>query len=451
MSTTNNAPAHWQAPFFTVWTGQVFSLVGSRLAQFSLVWWLTASTGSATILATSTLVAVLPNVILGPFAGVLIDRWERRKVMIVADSFVAVVSALLAFLFWRGSMQVWHVYVAMLARSLGDVFHSNAMQASTSLMVPGKHLSRVAGINQSMYGALNVVAPPLGALLMTILPLHQIMSIDVATAIVAVSPLFFIAIPQPESRSQPGSAEHTMVYQIRSGLRYVWGWPGLMAIVIVAMVINFIINPAFSLLPLLVTDHFQGGAVELGWLESAWGIGMVLGGLLLSIWGGFRQRIYTSLGGLVLEGLAIMVFGLTPQSAFWLGWAALFAAGIMNPLINGPFFAVLQATVEPEMQGRVFTLVGSLTAAMMPLSLAVAGPLADLIGIRTWYIVGGGAFALIGALSFFVPVITNVETNHAGIRNPELLASCTPKPAASIADGPSGNDAHGRSAATLSG
>jgi DHA3 family macrolide efflux protein-like MFS transporter len=414
---TKQPPAKWHIPFFTIWTGQACSLIGSRLAQFALVWWLTETTRSATVLATASLVAVLPDVVLGPFAGALVDRWNRRKVMIVADGFVALVSAWLAYLFWTGSMNAWHVYVAMLARSLGGAFHWPAMQASTSLMVPKEHLSRVAGLNQTVQGALSVVAPPLGAILLSLLPLQGIMAIDVVTALVAVSPLFFVTIPQPQQTETSGAAAESrpsLWSDMRAGLRYVREWPGLMAVLIMAMIINFVVNPAFSLMPLLVTEHFNGGALQLAWLDSCWGIGMVLGGLLLSVWGGFRRRVYTSLIGLVVGGMGIMLIGLAPENGFWLALAAIFVAGIMNPLINGPFFATLQAMVAPEMQGRVFTVAGSLSLAMMPLSLAVAGPVADAVGIRTWYVVGGAIFALMGASAFFVPAIVNIEQNHHG-------------------------------------
>jgi DHA3 family macrolide efflux protein-like MFS transporter len=413
MDSTTPRPTRWQIPFFGVWTGQAFSLIGSRLAQFALVWWLTETTGSATVLATATLVAILPGVILGPFAGALVDRWSRRRVMIVADSLIAAVSAWLAYLFWTGSMSIWHVYVAMLVREIGTAFHWPAMQASTSLMVPKEHLSRVAGLNQTMQGALNIVSPPLGALLLGLLPLHAIMGIDVGTAIIAISPLFFVAIPQPQrAEAASGKDRAGSVWDdLLAGMRYVRGWPGLMAILIMAMIINFVINPAFSLMPLLVTDHFGGGALELGGLQSSWGIGMLLGGLLLSIWGGFRRRVYTSLAGLVLSGISITGIGLAPQGSFPLAVAAIFVAGFMNPLVNGPLFAILQAAVAPEMQGRVFTLVGSLATAMMPLSLAIAGPISDAIGVRPWFVAGGAVFALIGVVSFFVPTIVQIEDN----------------------------------------
>ena len=406
-------PKRWQVPFFAIWAGQAFSMMGSRLVQFSLVWWLTRETGSGTILATATLVAILPGVILGPFAGALVDRWNRRRVMIVADAFIALVSAWLVYLFWNGSLDVWHIYLAMLARALGEAFHWPAMQASTSLMVPEEHLSRVAGINQTMQGALTIVSPPLGAIALSLLPLHGVMAIDVGTAALAIVPLLFVAIPQPRRATGvgPGGRPATVWQDFLAGLRYAWGWPGLVAVLAIAMIINFVLNPGFALMPLLVTQHFGGGALELGWLESAWGVGMLAGGLLLSVGGGFRRRVYTSLSAMVVGGLAIAIVGLVPSTGFPLALSALFVAGAMNPLINGPLVAILQATVAPDMQGRIFTLVGSLGTAMMPLSLALAGPVSDVVGVQPWYVFGGANFALVGLASFFVRPLVDIEKN----------------------------------------
>jgi len=407
----------WQIPFFTIWTGQQFSLIGSSVLQFALVWWLTQLTGSATVLATATMMWVIPQVFLGPFAGALVDRWNRRVVMIVADSLVALVALWLAYLFWTDTMQVWHVYAGLLVRAIGGLFHWPAMQASTSLMVPGEHLTRVAGLNQTMQGALNMIGPPLGAMLLAVLPFEGIMLMDVGTAMLAILPLFFVIIPQPQRSSigtVGGGKKPSVWLDLREGLRYVWGWPGLLAVLIMATIINFVVNPAFSLMPLLVTEHFKGDVLQLGWLESSWGVGLVLGGLLLSAWGGFRRRVYTSLASLVLEGLGIMLLGLTPANAFWLAVASMFVAGSMNALVNGPLFALLQATVAPEMQGRVFTVVASMSSAAWPLSLAVAGPVADAIGLRPWYVVGGIVCVFMGVGACFVPVIVNIEQNHNG-------------------------------------
>jgi DHA3 family macrolide efflux protein-like MFS transporter len=145
-------PEGWAPRFFIIWTGQAFSLVGSALAQFALVWWLTRRTGFATILATSSLVALLPQILLGPFVGALVDRWNRRLIMIVADTAIAAATGVLLCLFAAGIVEVWHIYLILFARSLGGAFHYPAMSSSTSLMVPGRHLTRVSGLNQLLQG-----------------------------------------------------------------------------------------------------------------------------------------------------------------------------------------------------------------------------------------------------------------------------------------------------------
>jgi DHA3 family macrolide efflux protein-like MFS transporter len=395
------------------------------LVQFALVWWLTQSTGSATVLATATLAAVLPSVIIGPVSGTLVDRWNRRLVMIVADSLTALATLALIYLYRTGAVQVWHVYVAMAFRGAMGSFHWPAMQASTSLMVPEKHLTRIAALNQTLHGAMNIVAPPLGALLIAVFPMQSVLAIDVCTALLAVTPLLFIAVPQPSRRAAPVGVDQTpasgresgrpsVAHDLREGLRYVWGWPGLFAVLILAMAINFITTPAFSLMPILVTKHFGAGALQLGWLESGWGIGVVIGGLILSAWGGFRRKVVTSLTGVVGIGIGMLIVGASPASTLVLAVAGMFLAGFMNPITNGPFFALLQSRVEADMQGRVLGLVQSASAAMMPLSLLVAGPIADAFGVRVWYLVGGAATVLAGLISFFVPAIMHVEDNgHA--------------------------------------
>jgi MFS transporter, DHA3 family, macrolide efflux protein len=214
--------SHWKARLFTIWSGQALSLVGSALVQFALVWWLTVKTGSATILATATLMALLPQMVLGPFAGTLVDRWNRRAIMIVADSAIALSTVVLIALFATERISVWHVYVLMFARSLGGAFHYPAMASSTSLMVPRQYLARVAGMNQALQGIVKVFAPPLGALLLALMPMQGVLAIDVGTALVAVLLLLFIAVPQPARRrdEQTGLVQETTYWQeLREGFR----------------------------------------------------------------------------------------------------------------------------------------------------------------------------------------------------------------------------------------
>ena len=182
-----------------------------------------------------------------------------------------------------------------------------------------------------------------------------------------------------------------------------------------AAICNFVVNPVFSLLPLLVSQHFQGEAMHLGWLQSAQGIGFIAGGLVLSVWGGFKRRIYTSLTGLILQGLTIALLGVTPSSAFWMAVANWGLGAFMNVFYNGPIAALLQAVVPPDIQGRVFTAMQSIVWIAWPLSLAIAGPVADWAGIRTWYVVGGAACMILGIGALFMPAIINME-QEAGAR-----------------------------------
>ncbi len=428
MKHTGTSSESWQFPFFSLWAGQAFSLLGSALVQFSLVWWLTASTGSATVLATATLMAILPSIFVSPLTGALVDRWNRRLVMMAADAFIALITLVLAGLFYADAARVWVVYAAMFCRSAGGGLHWAAMQASTSLMVPERQLSRVAGLNQTLRGTVNIIGPPLGALLLQLIPLQGILAIDVGTAFLGILPLFFVRVPQPAVRSEGGEEQvpSSVLEDMRQGFQYVRGWPGLFAILLMASAVNLLLTPASALMPLLVTDHFGGAAAELGWLESAWGGGVVAGGLLLSGWGGFKRRILTSLTGLAGIGLAFLLVGVVPSSAFALAVVGIFVAGVMNPIINGPLFSVIQSSVEADMQGRVFALVQSMASAATPLGMIIAGPVADLLGVRVWYLVGGVGSVLMSVTGLFVPAIVHLEDHGAGVSATEGLEDGAP-------------------------
>jgi DHA3 family macrolide efflux protein-like MFS transporter len=418
------AAAGWTSAFFTFWTGQALSLFGTHLVQFALVWWLTETTGSATVLATATMVAVLPNVFLAPVAGVLVDRWNRRVIMIASDSAVALATVGLAVLFALEVVQIWHVFLALFVRAATGTFQFPAAQASTSLMVPPEQLARVAGLNQMLHGGMIIVAPPTGALLLGVLPMQGVLAVDVVTALLAVATLIVIAIPQP-ARATVAANSPPFWSQMRDGLRYTWGWPGLMAILVMATAINFFLIAATSLLPILVTKHFGGEAMHLAALSSSFGVGIVAGGMALGVWGGFRRRMLTSLAGLIGLGLGFFLLGVTPDTMFWLALSSTVMAAVMSAMTNGSLMAVLQTTIAPEMQGRVFTLMVSMASAISPLGLAVAGPVADLLGVQFWYIVGGVVCMGMGIAAFFVPSITRMEEHRAAVPAGDAQAPAT--------------------------
>ncbi|UCD44242.1 MAG: MFS transporter [Candidatus Bathyarchaeota archaeon] len=400
--------------FSVIFAGQAFSLFGSRLVQFALVWWLTSTSGLASTLALASIMALIPQVLLGPFAGTLVDRWNRRRVMIVADALIALVVVTLGLLYALGVVKIWNIFAAMFLRSLLGAFHWPAMQTTTTMIVPEKHLSRVAGLNQSLQGLVNIVAPPLGAILLGFLPIQTILYIDVSTAALAVATLLFVSLPQPVIPEGKQRGWRSVLSDMREGMRFVWEWKGLRLIMMISMIINLLVNPGFALLPILVTKHFGGGALELAWMQSAMGIGMILGGLTLGVWGGFRKRVVTAFSAIVVSGIFVIAIGVMPAHLFLYAVGSMFCFAFLNAIANGTFFASMQSIVPPEIQGRVFTLLMSLSAGMVPLGMAVAGPVADAFGERIWFVVGGITFIILGIAAFFIPSIMNVEEEGTG-------------------------------------
>lgn len=411
-------PERWVPRFFTIWTGQAFSLFGTQLVQFALVWWLTQKSGSATVLAIATLVGMLPQIVLGPFAGALVDRWNRRIIMIAADATIALFTLLLAYLFYTDTVQIWHVYAILAVRALGGAFHFPAMAASTPLMVPSEQLTRVNGLNQALQGVNALIAPPLGAVLLGLISTEGVLLIDVGTASLAILPLLFVSIPQPKPRADlQQETKPGLLQDIKAALAYVNSLPGFTAIIAMALFLNFLLVPTGSLVPLLVIKHFGKGAIELGFMESAMGVGVITGGILLSIWGGFKKKIVTSLTGIIGLGLGVMLIGFAPANAYFLAVVGHFILGSMLPIANGPIGALMQAVVRPDMQGRVMSLVNSGATAISPLGLLIAGPVSDWLGIRIWFWAGGILCSLIAVTAFFIPVIMNVEGPHEAPQN----------------------------------
>jgi DHA3 family macrolide efflux protein-like MFS transporter len=399
---------HQLKDFMKILGGQGFSLVGSALVQFSLVWWLTITTGSAIVLAIATIMALLPQILISPFAGVLVDRWDRRRVMITSDGIAALMIVILAFLFAQGSANAFHVYGIMAIRSAVGVFQWPALQASVSLMVPDEHLSRINGLYQSLSGLAQIAAPPLGAMLLLIMPIQTIVLIDIGTAALAIFPLMFIEIPHPDK--EPSTQESSSILtDMMRGVRFLTRWRGGQFTLVAMMITNLILIPSMSLVPILALVHFNGGAFELAWLQSALGVGMLVGGIALSVWGGFKRRMDTVVVAVVAMGIAIFAVGMTPSGLFFLAVAGLFITGAMVPMASGSIMAILQTIVPKEIQGRVFSVVISLSPLMAPIGLAIAGPIAEAFGTSIWYLISGVVMMLIGLVGRLDSTIMEME------------------------------------------
>ncbi|RJQ45118.1 MAG: MFS transporter [Anaerolineaceae bacterium] len=401
---------NWKNKFFSIWIGQAFSLLGSQIVQFTLIWYLTQETGSAAVLATSTFVSLLPNILLAPFIGALVDRWDRKRIMIISDLLIASVTLLLIILFQFEKIEIGYIYVALFLREVGSTFHWPSMRSSTSLLVPKEQMSRVEGMNQSIRGLLNVIGPPFAALLLELFPIQNLLFIDILTALIAVTPLFFVNIPKPvEKPVGKISSVSELFNDVKIGFRYLWNWKGMLLLTLTASLLNFLINPGFTLTPLLVTQHFSGGAIQLSLVESVFGIGVIAGGLILSTWGGFKKRILTTLTAIIGMGVAMLLIAIAPANNFNLALAGMLITGVMNPITNGSITAIMQANVKPEMQGRVFTTLNSLANAMSPISMLIAAPVAEIVGIQGWFYIGGLGCIIMGLLGLLTPQMMNVE------------------------------------------
>jgi len=394
------AGSGWAIPFFSLWTSQAFSLLGSQLVSFVLIWYLTETTGSAAVLTFAMLLSILPQIFLGPFAGAFIDRWSRKKILIAADLLITVATFGLAYLFAFGGVTIVSIYSWIFILGLANGFINPAMLAVTSLMVPDQHLTRLQGMNQTLQGGLNIIFAPLGALLYNALPMQSILAVNALPALVAVICLFLITVPQPQ---ESGQVVGRIAREMQAGLRYILNWPGLGMLIGLAVIINCLDVPATALIPLLVSKHFVGGALQLGWMNSTFGVGVILGGLILGVWGGFQRRMVTTVFGIIGIGVGAMLVGMAPATAFWLSVIGIFIKGVMQSMANAPILATLQSTVDPAMQGRVMALVLSLTSAAAPVGLLIAGPLGERLSVQIWFIFLGGACLLLGSAGFLIP------------------------------------------------
>ena len=403
-----NTNSNWAIRFYTLWTGQALSLLGSQLVQFAIIWYLTQETNSATTLAIASMMGLLPQVLLSPFIGTWVDRGNRRLIMMFADGAVALSTAALAILFAMDMIQVWHIYVALFIRAVGGGFHQSAFGASVVLLVPKDQLGRVQGFNQALYGAMNIISAPLGAYLLAILPMQGILAIDVSTAFIAITIVFLTSIPQPQ-RSEEAAAS-SFWQDFVAGYRYIVTWRGLMIILILAMVINFFFSATEPLTPLLIKNHFNGGASQLGLWLALFSVGTLLGGLILGIWGGFKRKIVTALTGLIVMGFLTFGIGVIPSNMFIAALIITTIFGLSIPIVNGSIGATLQSSIKPDMQGRVFAFIQSIAMLVSPLALIVAGPFADRFGIQPWFILAGCICAAMGVLGFFFPEVMGIET-----------------------------------------
>jgi len=392
----------WKRVFTIIFTGQLFSTLSSYVVGYAVIFWLSVETRSAEVLAYATIASLLPQMVLGLFTGVLVDRWNRKRTMIFADLFIALCTLLLASLFWITEPKIFYVYLLLVLRSAGMAFHVPAMQASVPLLAPQDKLMRIAGINNMIHSVSTIASPALAALLISLFELQWILLIDVAGAIIGISTLLIVHIPDPEK------AEKTNPHlgrELLEGLREIYSKPGLLWLFILALSAMFFIMPVAALFPLMTLDHFQGTTYMMSIVEIAWGIGMLIGGAII----GYKRLnnykvVLINLTYMVL-GLTFLFSGILPPSGFAWFAAITVLGGVTMTIYSGSFTVILQTMVEPTALGRVFSLYSSVTLLPSMIGLLATGYIADTIGIGNAFIVSGIGIALLGVAAFLIPPI----------------------------------------------
>ena len=260
---------NWKKKFIIIWSGQLFSILSSSIAQFSIVLWISLKTGSAEVLSFAMIAALLPQALLGAFAGVYVDRWNRKWTMIGADSFVALCSGIIALLFYLDIVELWHIYILLALRSIGGSFHSPAMKSSIPLLAPEKELTRIAGINQAIQSICNIGGPALGAVLLLAFDMSVVMLLDVAGAIIACTSLLFVYIPNPKKEN---ISAKSVLNDMRDGFHVIMRNRGVSWVMVTEILITFFVLPIVALMPLMTLHTFSGTAYQISLIETLFGM-----------------------------------------------------------------------------------------------------------------------------------------------------------------------------------
>lgn len=359
--------------FAIVWLGQVVSIVGSGLTSFALGVWLFERTGSATQFALIGLSGVLPRVVLSPLAGSLVDRWDRRRLMIATDAGAGCCTLALASLLATGRLEVWHIYLLSgLSAAFGTV-QWPAYTATTTLLVADKHLGRANGMVQLGQAAAEILSPALAGMLVRTIGLGGVVLIDVATFFFAVFTLLWVRFPALPRKGADRAEQPSFWREMTAGWKVIVSRPGLIGLLGVSTVANFL----WGMVGALIVPMILGFASSdtLGLIISIAGTGMLAGSLVMGIWGGPKRRINGVLGFEFLSGLCYVLIGLRPS--FWPTSIGAFCAHVTIAIISGSEQSIWQSRIEPEIQGRVFAARQMIARAASPLAYLLAGPLAD--------------------------------------------------------------------------
>ncbi len=396
---------NWKKIFAVIWSGQLASVLSSSVVGYAIIFWMSLETGSAEVLAIAAIAGMLPQSLLGPLVGVYVDRWDRKRTMILADSFIALCTLGLAVLFWLGVAEMWHIYLLLACRSAGSAFHMPAMQASVPLLAPESQLTRIAGVNQIISSLSNIAGPALGALLLNLTSIGNILLLDVAGAAIACTSLLFVRIPNPERNTRQAGLRR----ELKEGFAAIGAVKGLGGLFTVAVIILFFIMPVGVLFPLMTLQHFGGGSYEMSLIEIVWGGGALTGGAIMG------ARIYKVNRVLLINvmnmlvGASFLLSGLLPPTAFV--WFALLTAseGIAGGVFNASFIAVVQSRIDSAVLGRVLSLYFSFGLLPSALGLLGTGFLAQHVGLTNTFVISGSVIIAVAVAACFIPALMQLD------------------------------------------
>lgn len=373
---------------------QAISLFGSALVQYAISWHITLTTGSGVYMTLAVLFGFVPTFLLSPFAGVWADRYNRRTLIVIADGSIALATLVLAIVVASGNNSLIPLYIALTVRSFGAAVQQPCVGAMLPSIVPEKHLTKINGINSSIQSVITIFSPMLAALLIVRAPLFYTFFIDVITAAIAIAIMLFVFKYHHEKK--PNIVKNDYFGELKMGIRYVCGRAYLKIFFVSLFIINFLFAPLAFLTPLQITRNYGANENYLMWLEIAFSVGMIAGGILIAVWGGLKNRVHTMILAGVIVSVATVAVGFPMPLVPYL--IIMLICGLTLPGFNTPAMVMLQERVEDEYRGRVFSVLTMLSTAAMPLGMLVFGPLGDAVAIEYLLIISGVLILIIGAI-----------------------------------------------------
>ncbi|MDD3301070.1 MAG: MFS transporter [Bacteroidales bacterium] len=398
---------NWKHTFAIIWSGQLFSTLSSSVVGYAVIFWLSIKTGSAEILALSTIATLLPQLVLGLFTGVYVDRWDRRKTMIYADLFIALNSGLLALLFYttNGELDLIYIYLLLALRSVGSAFHIPAMQASTPLLAPESQLMRIAGINQVIFSLSTIAGPAIAAVFVASMNMTSVLLADVGGAVIAVVSLLLVKIPNPVKDKE---AIPHLKREIKEGFHALASNQTIKWLFLYIVLATFFIMPVATMFPLLTLDHFNGDAYKMSLIEIVWGVGMLADGGIMSLSVMNKANKVKLINYMYIAlGLTFALSGILPPHGYPVFAALTIAGGVAAAIFHGSFTVVMQTSLDPAVMGRAFSIFDTFSMLPAMVGLLLTGYIADTLGITTTFITSGTAIVMIGLLSSITPALKN--------------------------------------------